>query len=68
LVLAASSLGITEVGISERGVRTVERITFATSDGGVFQLNSSLTFKGGLVAGFGKADRLTSAILGSPLA
>jgi autotransporter passenger strand-loop-strand repeat protein len=33
-------------------------VTFATSGGGILQLDSSLTFKGGLVAGFGKPDRL----------
>jgi autotransporter passenger strand-loop-strand repeat protein len=33
-------------------------ITFATSAGGVLQLDSSLTFKGGLIAGFGKPDKL----------
>jgi autotransporter passenger strand-loop-strand repeat protein len=33
-------------------------VTFATSGGGILQLDSSLTFKSGLVAGFGKPDRL----------
>jgi autotransporter passenger strand-loop-strand repeat protein len=32
--------------------------TFVTSAGGILQLDSSLTFKGGLVAGFGKPDLL----------
>jgi autotransporter passenger strand-loop-strand repeat protein len=32
--------------------------TFATGAGGLLRLDSSLTFKGGLVAGFGKPDKL----------
>jgi autotransporter passenger strand-loop-strand repeat protein len=37
---------------------SIGRVTFATSAGGTLELDSSLTFKGGLVAGFGKPDKI----------
>jgi autotransporter passenger strand-loop-strand repeat protein len=41
-----------------RGGSTVGTTTFETSAGGTLQLDSSLTFNGGLVAGFGKPDKI----------
>jgi autotransporter passenger strand-loop-strand repeat protein len=53
VVISGGTLDIRSGGSTGNGA-----MTFANSGGGILQLDSSLTFSGGLVAGFDQPDRL----------